>query len=294
MDNNNVTMTDSTPSTEQPIGLHPMTTRSAACLAEKLKMLLDTPSTIENDQMECDTEDLKKRTQASVPDNSHTQPKEKQSKTPTPEAKCSGNGTTPPPVATAKAAHYSISCPADEHNQPNDRVPMMHSIAEDEEMPAVTDTMEADDPQVDTAADTDLTVTGTAGNAVNTRTHNQQAPNDPNQGADEKQTTHSKSIQEPTTDDDVPKAHQNETMANKFPKEEDSMDEEVTPVREVDPKEWRQLHDEWLHAAMQASMGNPSLLSIPDLDNVERIERKPPATNMHLQPARLVIKRYDL
>jgi len=59
MDNDNITMTDTMSSTEQPPGLHHMTTRSAACLAEKLKMLLDTPSTVENNQMECDTKDLK-------------------------------------------------------------------------------------------------------------------------------------------------------------------------------------------------------------------------------------------
>jgi len=35
-----------------------------------------------------------------------------------------------------------------------------------------------------------------------------------------------------------------------------SSEEEPEPMREVDPKEWRKIHDEWLHAAMRAAMGN--------------------------------------
>jgi len=170
----------------------------------------------------------------------------------------------------------------------------MHSIAKDEEMPAATDMMDVDDSQVDTVADMDSTSEGTAGNTENAGTHNQQAPNDLNRGADEDQTTHSKSNQETTTDNDDPKDHQNETTFNEPHKEEDSSDGEVTQVCKVDPKEWRQLHDEWLHVAMRASMGDPSLTSIPNLDNVKRRERKPPATILHLQPVRPVIKRYDL
>jgi len=75
-----------------------------------------------------------------------------------------------------------------------------------------------------------------------------------------------------------------ETITNETPNE-DISDEEVEPVCEVDPKEWRQMHDKWLHAAMCTSMGDPTLTSIPDIDNVERVERKSLATNLTLQLA---------
>jgi len=68
-------------------------------------------------------------------------------------------------------------------------------------------------------------------------------------------------------------------------KEDSSSDKEVEPVCKVHPKEWRQIHDKWLHTAMGASMGDLTLTSIPDIDNVERAERKPPATNLTLQLA---------
>jgi len=37
----------------------------------------------------------------------------------------------------------------------------------------------------------------------------------------------------------------------------------------VDPKEWHQIHDEWLHTAMQAAMGDTMLTAIPDIENVK-------------------------
>jgi len=58
----------------------------------------------------------------------------------------------------------------------------------------------------------------------------------------------------------------------------------IYSVREVDPKEWRQIHDEWLHAAMRVAMGNTTLTTIPDIENVEHMERKPPASTLNLQP----------
>jgi len=64
----------------------------------------------------------------------------------------------------------------------------------------------------------------------------------------------------------------------------DSSDEEVAPVCEVKPKEWCHIHDEWLHAAMRAAMGDMTLTSIPDIKNVECMEQKPPATNLNRQP----------
>jgi len=53
----------------------------------------------------------------------------------------------------------------------------------------------------------------------------------------------------------------------------------------VDPKEWHQIHNEWLHAEMQAAMGNMTLTSIPNIKNVEHMERKPPTMNSNLQLA---------
>jgi len=69
----------------------------------------------------------------------------------------------------------------------------------------------------------------------------------------------------------------NNNNANAIKEEENQMAEEdpedkIIPVREVDPKEWRQIHDEWLHAVMRAAMGDPMLTSIPDIENVERLE----------------------
>jgi len=45
---------------------------------------------------------------------------------------------------------------------------------------------------------------------------------------------------------------------------------------------------------MRASMGDPSLTSIPDINNVEWMERKPPATTLNLQLARQFLKHYNL
>jgi len=52
----------------------------------------------------------------------------------------------------------------------------------------------------------------------------------------------------------------------------DSSEEEPEPVQEVFLKEWRQLHDDWLHAAMQAAMGDNTLKSIPDIDMVKHVD----------------------
>jgi len=73
-----------------------------------------------------------------------------------------------------------------------------------------------------------------------------------------------------------------------------SSDEEPEPIHKVDPKEWQQLHDEWLHAAMQAAMGDTTLKSIPDLDNVKWVEHNPPQNTLVLTPARPIICQYDL
>jgi len=48
-----------------------------------------------------------------------------------------------------------------------------------------------------------------------------------------------------------------------------SSDKEPAPIREVDPKEWHQIHDDWLHLAMCTAMGNATLQSIPDIENIK-------------------------
>jgi len=73
-----------------------------------------------------------------------------------------------------------------------------------------------------------------------------------------------------------------------------SLDEEPELIKTVDPKEWWRLHDEWLHAAMQAAMGNTTLKSIPDLDNIKRVDRNPPQNTLKLEPTQSIIRCYDL
>jgi len=45
---------------------------------------------------------------------------------------------------------------------------------------------------------------------------------------------------------------------------------------------------------MQVAMGDLMLTCIPNIENVECLEQKPPATNLCLLPAQLVIHQYDL
>jgi len=71
--------------------------------------------------------------------------------------------------------------------------------------------------------------------------------------------------------------------------EELSSDKEPVPAQEVDPKEWCQIHDEWLHLAMHAAMGNSTLQTIPDIENVKRVYQNPPTSTLALQPPRTFI-----
>jgi len=54
------------------------------------------------------------------------------------------------------------------------------------------------------------------------------------------------------------------TLAEDF----ESSDEEPEPIQQVEPRKWRRLHDKWLHAAMRVAMGDTTLKSILDLDNI--------------------------
>jgi len=47
------------------------------------------------------------------------------------------------------------------------------------------------------------------------------------------------------------------------PEDKEDSEEAIIPVREVDSKEWQQIHDEWLHMAMWAGMGDRTLMCIP-------------------------------
>jgi len=121
---------------------------------------------------------------------------------------------------------------------------------------------------------------------------------------------------QPSHDEEAQQHHETEQASEELPKKDDQAEDnkdhaedqkqaddnpeddlsesEVVPVKEVDPKEWQKIHDEWLHAAMRAAMGETTLASIPDIENIERMERKPFATNLRLQPARPFCRRYDL
>jgi len=102
--NNNITAATSNLTRHPMPGTHGMITRSSASLLDKLQKLKDTPTTTKGSPMECDTDDIKKRTQ-SVKEGSTQKgpPKEKPNQTPTPEAKHSRNGATPLPTMTAQA-----------------------------------------------------------------------------------------------------------------------------------------------------------------------------------------------
>jgi len=74
----------------------------------------------------------------------------------------------------------------------------------------------------------------------------------------------------------APKAQVNEAV---------SSDNKPKPIWEADLKAWRQIHNEWLHVAMRAAMGDPTLTTIPDIENVERIYHNPPPPSLALQLA---------
>jgi len=74
----------------------------------------------------------------------------------------------------------------------------------------------------------------------------------------------------------------------------ESLDEEPPLVTQMDAKMWRSLHNEWLHAAMQATMGDMSLKANPDLDHIECVDRQPPPNNLEVEPQQTIIKCYDL
>jgi len=264
---------DSKNYTSDPMpGMHAMTTQTSAHLLDKLQKLKDTPSTNDVTPMDCDTEDIKKQTRASNTKAIPASTSVKINQTPTPEAKRSRNGATPPPAKTAQAAvspqsvHYAESVMEMEDVR-------MESISEEVEGLDRNDGKEVPYPKSDLQ---------------------QHAPQD-----DREQLTHKNpQAQEDLAESDNTQKDDNNQGEKKEPKEtnqeEALSDVEVTPVQEVDPKEWRKIHDEWLHAAMRVAMGNTTITGIPDIENVERMERKPFMTNLRLQPSCPFCRQYDL
>jgi len=133
MDNNNNSMDVSNLESGLPPKAHAMTTRSLACLlADKLLKLKETPSTINATPMDCNTDDIKKRTRATVTECAQIRSKEQVNQIPTPKAKCSRNRAMPPPAQTANAIFQEQANHKDELTMESDHTPWMESIAKDD------------------------------------------------------------------------------------------------------------------------------------------------------------------
>jgi len=91
-----------------------------------------------------------------------------------------------------------------------------------------------------------------------------------------------------------PKALPQAATGDREDEANESSDEEPSPIKQVDPRTWWQLHNDWLHVAMQAAMGNTTLKNIPDLDNIERVNWNPPHMHYEVHPLCTIVKRYDL
>jgi len=272
MVNDNESYETSKSETESTTATRTMGTRSSARLAEKLKKLMDTPTSSDGEPMESEQDDQKKRTRTPAT-QPHPQPRYQvnPNKTPSLEAKRSRNGATPPPAATAKALLNTKYQQGEAFNA-NDNSEVMESIAED------------DDATSEEATAPAASINDTANTIETQEVREQQDP---------------RAVVETDKEADTQGIETTETLQEKLEMHTDAEDdmlseEEPEPVREVDPKEWRLIHDEWLHAAMRASMGDVTLSTIPDIENVERIYRNPPNQALMLQPSRLFIKRYDL
>ncbi len=262
-----------------------MTTRASARLLEKLKKLQDTPKP-DQDPMECDPDEAKKQTRATTPQGGGQQAHI----TTKPDGhshdiKQSQNGATPTPIAKAKHEDRNIEnhLSGDKENLRHEEV--MESIVEDEDpeddsKPAA---ISQGTNQPDTEAETNQKKSATASSE-------EEAKLEENNG-----TTLTNQAEALT----VALAEANKERPDNQPVEAadgdpDTSDVEPEPIREVDPKEWRRLHDEWLHAAMRAAMGDTTLTMIPDLDNVECMERNPPQHRIEVDPIQPMVRRYDL
>jgi len=269
MDNDNVKADSVLQHDDRMSGTHAMTTRASARLLDKLQKLKDTPTTTGSVPMDCDAEDIKKRTRPVKIGDTQVPTAAKPNLTPTPEAKRSRNGATPPPAKTTQAMLPSQLSHEEELIELEDE--KMESISEEVEVPADSEEKAAIVPEAD--------------------------PQQPSHDGEGQQNQGDEQDQEAPLEDGKAEANQDQEE-DQEPEDNNSNDDlsesEVVPVKEVDPKEWRKLHDEWLHAAMRAAMGDPTLVSIPDIENIERMERKPFVTNLRLQPERPFCRRYDL
>jgi len=290
-----------------------MPTRSSARLAEKLKQLMDTPKQ-DADEMECEAEEQKKRSRACVGKGKNVSTsKPHTAGTTSPDVKRSRNGATPPPIATQHALLAASNQQAD-GVKPREFIPTKKTPTQETD---AMDPIDEDDEQKDLDSPTAVACNIAKNQETTAQEGEEYADSADLAGRDklmeqrnstaignvddtpfwdreEEDTDNERQDEEESKEDkqDEPKAH--EGMKENAAADEDSSDEEPPPVTQVDAKMWRSLHDEWLHAAMRAAMGDTSLKTIPDLDHFECVDRQQPPNDLEVEPQRTIIKRYDL
>jgi len=247
------------PEENQPAGR--MLTRSSARLAEKLKKLMETPQQ-NSDVMECKSEDVKKRSRATTKTvEVRTSVLQVQAAdTSLPDTKCLQNGATPPPIAREHACHgrhaNEAMMESKSHYKCKETVTdAMETIEETEEVPEATTA--ADVPKVDPPAEA---------KESNVTENQAQAKEQENQEKDEDGAPEDK-VPAEKKEKDTPSAEEEAQEVISV-----SSDEEPEPVKQVDPKTWRGLHDEWLHLVMRTAIGDTTLKAIPDLDSIKQVE----------------------
>ncbi len=244
-----------------------MPTRSSARLAEKLKKLMEMPKQ-DAEAMECELDDAKKRSRAQAKKEAALMAKTSQASDAIhQDIKRSRNGPTPPPIAIEHARHDRLTKATTERkaNDPMDSektAETMETIVEDDELKetAPSDGVAPGNTKEDAVQDTVNEMEGQRNVSVN---------NDQDDDTSEASNDNPERGDKPARDDDQPEVADKADVAEVISV---SSDEEPAPVQQVDPKKWRELHDEWLHAAMRASMGDTTLRFIPDLDNIERVD----------------------
>jgi len=261
---------------------------TSACLAEKLQKLKDTPKP-NIDAMECESEELKKRSWAKEA-RSYASPTKEISINGTfpQDIKRSCNGATPPPIASAHARHNQAQNQATlttdlELSHKDNNGDVMEPIDEEDESKTGNEAAdEIEEVPKETEEQQYMKVESTKPEDTEAAAsdNNEQEETD-----DEASDKDAKPPVEPQPQEDAKEA---ETILDK------SSDKEPPPIKQVDPHTWQELHGNWLHAAVRAAMGDITLTTIPDLENVEQVEH--PVPNMHYEvvPRRTVIKRYDL
>jgi len=69
---------------------------------------------------------------------------------------------------------------------------------------------------------------------------------------------------------------------------------EITAPTVISPKEWRYLHNQWLHGIMWAAMGNKAHPDIPNLAEYKYTPRAAPDYKIKVDPPHNHVIRYDL